>query len=456
MIIENIFKSLIETPEYFRLVYPHLSEAYFSDRCNKIIFSKILSYNTKYSKQPAYSDIKILIESDNNISIEDSETCYAFIDSLHSTETPKDAKLLVDSTEQWCQERALENAILESVEILQKNYNDKGKIKEKIEHALSIEFDVKIGTDLFIDAPARYEQYVEEEEIISSGLKLMDQLLNGGWRKKAIHLFTGKPNVGKSLILCHFAAAAMKSGKNVLYVSAEMSEMMISKRIDANLLDIEVNSLNKNLIKKEYLSKVKQLCETSKGKLIVKEYPTSSANSLHIKNLLLEIKSKRGFLPDIIFLDYLNIFSSSKLNNAASLNSYQYIKSVGEEMRALAVEFDIVLVTATQINREGSGKGSDVDMSSISESYGTAMTADYIAAIIQTPELFEQNKYLFKNLKSRYDSNINQIVTVGVDYSKMKLFDLDESNQEIPLHIRDALKYQKEKENFDSSSFDFS
>ena len=460
MLLENIFNSLFKSSNYFNKVYPHLDERYFFDKPHIVAFKKIKEYHLKYNNRPNISDIRLLIETDTNISESDSDDTYEFLKSLKAIDIVSDEKLLIKETESFCQSRALELAILDSVEIIQNKKESKGAIEEKIKKALSVEFDVKIGMDFFKDAPLRYDLYSEEEEIIPTDIEALNTLLNGGFRRKAIHAFLGRTNIGKTAILCHIAACMLRQGRNVVYVTGEMSETMIAKRIDANILDIPVNDLNKNLDRKAYLNKIKTMYDSTHGKLIVKEYPTSSANAVHIKNLLNEIALKKNFTADVIVLDYLNIFASYRLGSGASSNSYNYIKAVTEELRGLAVEHNLALVTATQTNRSGSSKGTDLEMDSISESFGTAMTLDWLCGIIQNEELFQKRRYLFKNLKSRYNSNINQLVTVGIDYEKMRLENIDEVDQEIPKHMIDKLNYEKQKnvensDNYFSDNFNF-
>lgn len=448
MILQLIFKNLLSNTEFFKKSYPYLKEEYFSERVEKEVYKKIKFFHEQFKKLPKNTDIKILTDTDPNISEELTDEIQTYLTELNENQDSIDEDLLLKKTEEFCQNRALEIAILESVTILQESPKDKHSIEEKVRKALSVEFDVRLGLDFFRDAPYRYSKYSEEEEIIPCGTKALDVLLNGGFRKKAFHCFLGRVNIGKSLWLCHLGAVLLAQGKNVVFVSGEMSEDMISKRIDANLLDIAVNDLNKNLDKKVYLSKIKEVYAKTKGKLIVKEYPTSSANTIHLGNLLNEIKTKRGWSPDVLIVDYLNIFASHKLTSAASLNSYHYIKTVAEEMRALAVEYDLALITASQVNRTSANIGSDkMDMTATSDSFGLPMTADWMCAIIQSPELFEQKKFIVKNIKSRFGSNINQVVTVGVEYDKMRIVDLPEDQQEIPIHLKDKLRQEDKMEN---------
>lgn len=452
MLLENLFNHLFKSTDYFRIVFPHLKENYFMEEHQKVLFKKIVEYNTKYNKQPNISDIRLTISTDSNVSERLTEEIDQFLDNIKGIEKITNEEMLVKETESWCQNRALENAIIESVEIIQNPKATKGAIEEKVKEALAVEFDVKIGMDFFKDAPARYIKYTEKEEYIPTDIDVLNTLLNGGFRRKSLHCFLGRVNIGKSVVLCHLAASSLKAGYNVLYISGEMSEDMISKRIDANLIDIPVNDINENLDKKIYLNKIKQLCEKTQGKLIVKEYPTGSANANHIKNLICEIKSKRGFVPDIVMLDYLNIFASSRLGGNAMVNTYQFVKAIAEEFRALAVTYNFALVTASQVNRGNANtNANDMDMTATSESWGLPAASDWMGAIIQSPELFDQRKYVFKNLKSRFNSNINQIVTLGVDYDKMRLLNLSEEDQEIPIHVKDRLRMEKEKE----EDFDF-
>lgn len=458
MLHENIFLSLTSSSSFFRVVFPHLKEEYFSDSTHCDVFKKIKQYNDTYSKQPTISDIKLLVESDNSISESQTDCVYEFLANLKNVEVVTDEQLLIKKTEEFCQSRALENAILESVGIIQDKTKSKGSIEDLVKKALAVEFDVKIGNDFFKDAPSRYAAYIEHEECILSDIDVINLSAGGGFRKKALSCFLGGTNSGKSLILCHLACSFLSQGKNVLYLSAEMSESMIGRRLDSNLLDIPMNDINEDLDKKSYLSKIKDIFGRTKGKLIIKEYPTGSAHAGHIKNLLNEIKSKRGFVPDVILLDYLNIFASSRLGHASGANSYSQIKSVCEEIRGVAVEFDTAIITATQTNRSGQNLGSDLDMTSVSDSHGLAMTVDLLIGIISTPELFEQNKYCFKVLKSRFNDNINKVYTLGVERSKMRLLNLAEEEQEIPIHVRDQLRQQQQKQNqeLNETGFDFS
>jgi replicative DNA helicase len=454
LLLENIFNHLFKSSDYWRIVFPHLKENYFIEEFQKILFKKIVEYNSKYNKQPTMYDMKLMISTDNDISERATSEINEFLDSVRNVENISNEELLIKETESWCQNRALENAIIESVEIIQNPKASKGAIEEKVKEALSVEFDVKIGMDFFKDAPARYKMYTEKEEYIPTDIDVLNTLLNGGFRRKSLHCFLGRVNIGKSVVLCHLAASSLKKGYNVLYISAEMSEEMISKRIDANLIDVAVNDINETLDRKIYLNKIKALCEKTQGKLIVKEYPTSSANANHVKNLLGEIQLKRGFTPDIVLLDYLNIFGSSRLGGAAMINSYQFVKAIAEEFRALAVTYNFALVTASQVNRSNANtNANDMDMTATSESWGLPAASDWMGAIIQSPELFEQRKYVFKNLKSRFNSNINQVVTLGVDYDKMRLINLAEEDQEIPIHIKDKIRMDQEK---DEQNFNFS
>jgi replicative DNA helicase len=370
-LIENIFNHLFKSSDYFNAVLPHLEDKYFLDSKTKTTFRKINEYNQKYGTQPNIADIALLIDTDNSVSEGDTEEIKSFLNSLKHLDKLSNEEMLVKETEKWAQNRALENAILESVEILQNPKASRGSIEQTIKKALGVEFNVQIGMDFFKDGPKRYESYIAEEEIIPTDIDMLNELLNGGFRKKSIHCFLGRVNIGKSLILCHIAASMLRLGRDVIYISAEMSEDMISKRIDANLMDIPMNDFNSQLDKKVYLSKLKSIFEKTQGRLIVKEYPTGAATANHIKNLLNEIKLKKGYVPSVIVLDYLNIFGSSRMGAAGMANSYQYIKSIAEELRAIAVEFDCCIITASQVNRTNANNNSpDMTATSSSNDHG--------------------------------------------------------------------------------------
>lgn len=456
MLIESLFNKLMTDPDFFKVCYPHLKSEYFTDRTHQKMFEKVSDYVKSYDRSPRPSDIKLLLETDNKLSEEDTESCYKFTDDLVEKDLIKDSDILLDKVEEFCQQRALELAIIDSLDVLQKDPTNRGSIQTKIEDALSIAFNVQIGHDYYKDALERYEYYQEQESFVTSGIEQMDLALGGGFTKKSLYIYLGKTNIGKSIYGTHLATHFLSRGMNVLHITAEMSDKRISQRVDANLLDVDINTF-RGMDKKEFVSKVKSAYQKYHGRLIVKEYPTSSANMNHVKALLNELRLKKNFKPDVIIFDYLNIFASSRLPVSAMSNSYQYIKAVTEEMRAITSSNDVIGITFTQTNRTGAKSTTDMDETAMAESFGTAMTADWIGGIIQTPELFEQGKYIIKTIKSRFMDNIHQCYTIGVDRNKMRLFNLDDKDLELPVHVKDKMRMEQDKFNQGEvdSMFDF-
>lgn len=455
MLLENIFNSLFKSSNYFAAVFPHLDERYFSDTEHNIIFKKIREYNIKYGKQPKASDIKLLIETDTNISEEHSDKCYDFIQSLSKIELVNDEELLIKETEKYAQDRALELAILDSVEIIQDPKKSRGSIEEKIRKALAVDFDVRIGHDYISDAGKRLKSYFDDEECIPLDIDALNNAMGGGLRRKSIAVFMAPPKRGKSLFLVHSAASLLRSGKNVLYLTCELSEKMISKRIDANMLDIAMNELNPKLDKNKFKSKFKEAISKTNGMLIVKEYAPNTLTSIHVKNLLHELKQKKNFIPDVIVIDYINICASSTLNSTYVGNTNLYIGKIVLEMRGVAVDNDLAILSAVQNNRGSVKKSTDVGMDDLADAFSIAMNVDWGGAIIQNDELRSMGKYLLKTVLTRWDENSNDIFTIGVEYGKMKLTNLDDSEQEVPLHIKDKLKYEEQSQTYEECGIDF-
>jgi archaellum biogenesis ATPase FlaH len=446
LLINNIFNSLINSSNYFSIVFPHLDEKYFGEKVHSNLFIKVKDYHLKYNKIPKISDLKLLIEMDNNVSESDSEELYTYLDSLKSIEKVSDENLLIKETENYTQQRALELAVLASVEVIQNPKESNGKIEDLIKQALSIEFDVKIGDDYFKDVKKRMESYLETEDKIALDIDLLNQAMGGGLVKKAIFFFMANTGVGKSIFLAHSAGSLVRSGKNVLYLTGELSTKEVGKRIDANLLDIPINTLNQNLDKAKFKNSVKDLFSKSHGELIIKYCSAGSTTAIHIKNLINEIKLKKGFVPDVIILDHLTLFGSSRVPKNQS-GTPLYIRSVVEEIRDVAIEFDCCILTACQLTRGSKSKNTDVTNEDVGLAYAISETSDWSAAIIQTSELKEQLKFLVKVMKTRFSSTNEQIYTVGISYDHMRLMNLGEEDQEIPLHIKDKLKFEKEQQN---------
>lgn len=439
MHIENIINGLLTDREFSKKISAYLEEEYFTTDTEKIIVRKITDFQEKYKKIPSPADVKLLVENDMNLTEGETQDALNYIKTAVALERPN-SDMLFAETEKWAQQRAIENGVLQCIDIMKEHPEKAGLMPDIMKKALSVSFTTSLGHDFFRDAPKRYEFYTAEDEIIKTDVELLNQALGGGFRRKAIYVFMGRTNIGKTLWLCHIATALMKLGYNVLYVSCEMSEEMIGQRLDANLLNYIMEELGQQLPKKEYLSRVRSLYEKTEGKLKIKGYPTGTANANHLRAFLNECKLKDDFQPDVIIGDYLNIFASSRLPASAMQNPYLYVKAITEEMRGIADEFNVPFVTATQTNRGGSGKGKDTDMDDISDSFGLPMTADWMGAIIQNEELFAMQKYLLKTIKSRFADNIHKIYTMGVDRSHMKLMDLPDHEQELPVHIKDQLK----------------
>lgn len=458
MLLEKMFNLLLKNGEFFSIVFLHLNEDYFAESEQLTVFRKISEFYEQYQKQPSVHDVKLLLETDTSISEEQTDEAYTFLDQVDTCALDIRFEALVKETEKWCQQRALELGILESVEIITNKKESIGKIEEIIKKALSVCFDVHIGHDYFDDAAQRLKWYYDDEEVIPFDIEALNTATGGGLRRKALGVFMAPPKRGKSLFLCHSAASFIRSGQNVLYLTCELSEKMISKRIDANLLDIEMGELNPRLDKNKFKDRFKKVFSQSHGKLIVKEYPSGTLTSNHIRNLLRELKGKKDFIPDVIIIDYLNICASSTLSSQLVGNTNLYVGKIVIEMRAIAQEYDVAMLSAVQNNRGSVKKGTETGMDDLADAFSIAMNVDWGGAIIQSDELRDMRKYLIKTVLTRWDENANDVYTIGVEYSKMKLLNLDESEQEIPQHIKDKLKYEEDQRRAveEHSAFDFS
>lgn len=444
---EIIIYNLIHHDEYHRKVLPFIKHEYFSENVEKVIFKIIESYSIKYNKPPSIQVLNIAIEELNNISEENYKNLKSYIDNLNNKKSDEELQWLIDKTEEWCKDRAVYNAVRESISILDNKEKPKGEIPRLLSDALSVSFDTNIGHDFIDDSEKRYEFYHKKVEKIPFDLDYFNKITDGGIPRKTLNIILAGTNVGKSLALCHFASNILSQGRNVLYITLEMSEEEIAKRIDANMLNIDIFKLMQ-LSKEEYDIKINRLKSKTDGKLIIKEYPTASANVTHFEHLLSELKLKRKFIPDVIFVDYLNIASSTR--KVTISDSYIYAKAIAEELRGLAVKHNVPVFTATQSNRSGYGS-SDPGLENTSESFGVPATADFMIAMITTEELESMNQILFKQLKNRYnDVTKYKRFPVGIDRSKMKLYDLEEDA------INEFREYKKEEDDvplFDKGSF---
>jgi replicative DNA helicase len=427
---EIILSALTKDSEYTKKVIPHVKGDYFQDRSERVVFDLIDAFYSKYSKLPTKDVLTLELENLKNVSEADYEGVKSTLKSAFEDEYEYDAQWLVDETEKFCREKAIYNAIKTSVLII--NGEDKklteGQIPGILQDALGISFDHAIGHDYFANAQERFEFYNRKETRVQCDLELVNKITSGGIPRKTLNMFIAQPAGGKSLAMCSLAAAYLKQGLNVIYITLELAEERIAERIDANLFNVPIQDI-KTLSERVFMDKVMQLKSKTHGTLKIKEYPTGSASAANFSVLLDDLKIKEDFVPDVLFVDYLGITASSRYKNATGVNSYTYQKSVSEELRALAVERDMLLWTAVQTNR-GGFNASDFDIENISDSSGPLMTADFILGIIRTPELDELNQLILKQLKNRYgDPNYYKKFVVGVDRSRMKLYDSEESAQ---------------------------
>jgi len=430
---QKILKHLIYDEDYVRKTLPFIKAEYFQDSSEKVVFEHIRDYVTKYNTLATREALVIEVDKKINLSDEQHKKTIKLIEEITQDGEVSDSKWLVDATENFCQEKAIYNGIMQSIQILDnkggnKTGLDKGAIPTILADALAVSFDHHVGHDFLDDAESRFDFYHKVEQRIPFDLDYLNRITKNGLPKKSLNIVLAGTGVGKSLFMCHCAAANLTIGKNVLYITCEMAEERIAERIDANLMNIEVDRLV-GMPKEAYLKKVEKLKEKTTGKLIIKEYPTATANVSHFKHLLNELKLKRQFMPDIIYIDYLNICASARMKMGASVNSYTYIKAIAEELRGLAVEFNLPIVSATQTTRGGYGN-TDVELTDTSESFGLPATADLMFALISTEELEELNQIMVKQLKNRYnDPTTNKRFVIGVDRAKMRLYDAEQSAQ---------------------------
>ena len=424
-----ILRNLIHNEEYIRKVIPFIKADYFEDYNQKVVFEEISKFVSEYN-QPASKEV-LCIETEKRQDIND--TSFKEITTLISNleEEQTEFNWLVDTTEKWCRDRAIYLALMESIQLADGKDETKGRdaIPSILSDALAVSFDTHIGHDYLIDYEERYESYHRKEDKIEFDLEYFNKITKGGLPNKTLNIALAGTGVGKSLFMCHVASAALLQGKNVLYITLEMAEEKIAERIDANLLNVPIQDIT-DLPKVMYESKVTNLAKKTQGTLIIKEYPTASAHMGHFKSLLQELALKKSFRPDIIFIDYLNICASSRYRGNSTVNSYSYIKAIAEELRGLAVEANLPIVSATQTTRSGYGS-SDVELTDTSESFGLPATADLMFALISTDELEPLGQIVVKQLKNRYnDPTINKRFIVGIDRAKMRLYDCEQSAQE--------------------------
>ena len=439
----TILRNLVCEEEFSRKVIPFIEPDYFENKTEKVIFQEISQFIVKYDSAITIEALNIEIENRTDLTEteikESRETTRTFDDA------PVDTQWLIESTEKWCRDRAIYLALMESIHIADGNDEKKNRdaIPTILSDALAVSFDNHIGHDYLQDYEERYESYHRKESRIQFDLEHFNKITKGGLPNKTLNIALAGTGVGKSLFMCHHAASVLLEGKNVLYITLEMAEEKIAERIDANLLNVNIQDIT-DLPKPMFDKKVNSIAKKTQGTLIIKEYPTASAHSGHFKSLLNELALKKSFKPDIIFIDYLNICASSRYAKTANVNSYSYIKAIAEELRGLAVEANLPIVSATQTTRSGYGS-SDVDLTDTSESFGLPATADLMFALISTEELEGLNQIMVKQLKNRYnDPTIFKRFVVGVDRAKMRLYDCEQKAQDDILDNGTEDEYNKE------------
>ena len=422
-----ILRNLLYNEDYTRKVLPFIKSEYFQDNIQKNVFEQIHSFILEYNKLPTKEVLYIELEKRTDLNEDTYKQTLSVISSLE--DVPVEKNWVVDTTEKWCRDRAIYLALMESIHIADGGDAKKNRdsIPSILSDALSVSFDNHVGHDYLQDYEERYESYRKKEDKIEFDLEYFNKITKGGLPNKTLNIALAGTGVGKSLFMCHVASSVLLQGRNVLYITLEMAEEKIAERIDANLLNVNIKDLQ-DLSKSMFESKITSLSKKTQGKLIIKEYPTASAHVGHFKTLLSELSMKKSFKPDIIFIDYLNICASSRYKGSV-VNSYTYVKAIAEELRGLAVECNVPIVSATQTTRSGYGS-SDVELTDTSESFGLPATADLMFALISTEELEQLGQIMVKQLKNRYnDPTMNKRFMVGIDRAKMRLYDVEQSAQ---------------------------
>ena len=427
--------------EYTRSVIPHLKLRYF-DEPYRAVFNEIINFVTKFNKLPSADALNIELRNNPKV----GSDSLALIPEISVQEGEQTVEWLTEKTEKWCQDRAIYLAIMDSISIIEGKHEtlDKNALPDVLSEALSVNFDMRVGHDYVDDSDMRYDFYHRDEEHLPFDLEKFNKITKGGLVNKSLNVALAGTGVGKSLFMCHVAAGALTQMKNVLYITMEMAEERIAERIDANLMNVPIDQLE-NLSKDMFDKKMHKLTDKGVGKLIVKEYPTGAASSIHFRALLKELKIKRDFKPDLICIDYLNICASSRMKTmGGAINSYTYVKAIAEELRGMAVEYNLPIVTATQTTRSGFGS-SDVGLEDTSESFGLPATADLMFAIISTEELEDLNQLMIKQLKNRYNdpTGKNKKFVIGVDRAKMRLYDVEDTAQTLNVDEPKENKYEE-------------
>lgn len=457
----TILSNLMFNEPFVRRVLPNIKPEYFEQRTERKIFEYIQAFIHKYNTLPTKEVLLIEVGNDAKVSQADHTDISEIVTNYDTAPTnPPNISWLLDETLAWCQDRALFVALTQAIEIIDgaPGKISKGSIPQLLSDALAVSFDSHVGHDFIEDSSERYDHYHAVEEKVATGLRDLDKVTDGGWSTETLNIFMSGPGGGKTLFMCHLAAASMSAGYDTLYITLEMSKYRIAERIDANLMNIAIRDL-KSLPKEMYLKRIERLKQKVKGRLIIKQYPTASASCDNFRHLLDELKMKKNFVPKIIFLDYLNIAASSRYRPGGRSGMYEITKAIAEEVRGLAVEFKLPIISATQVNRAGF-KNSDADLEHTSESFGVPATVDFMASIYADENLETLNQMMIKQLKNRYtDPGLQRRIVVGVDKSRMKIYDLDEEAQKSVSEVRDVLDSRTTREEkdegpvFDNGSF---
>ena len=451
----TILRSLACNEDYSRKVLPFIRSEYFTDYTEKVVFEEICKFIFKYNKLPNQEVLRVEVDGRSDLNENSYKEVTNYVTNLDTTLL--DFTWLSDITEKWCRDKAIYLALMESISIVDGNDEKKSKdaIPSILSNALAVSFDSNVGHDYLQDYEERYDFYHQTEEKIPFDLEFFNKMTKGGIPNKTLNIALAGTGVGKSLFMCHMAASCLLQNKNVLYITMEMAEEKIAERIDANLLNVNIQEIQ-NMSRSMFQNKVTKLSEKTQGTLIIKEYPTATAHSGHFRALINELALKKSFRPDIIFIDYLNICASSRYKSGMSVNSYSYIKSIAEELRGLAGEAEVPIVSATQTTRSGYGS-SDVDLTDTSESFGLPATADLMFALISTEELEQIGQIMVKQLKNRYnDTVVNKRFVIGIDRAKMRLYDCEQSAQDNILDSGQEEEYNNEdrpKKSFEGFKF---
>ena len=452
----TIPRNLVFNEDYSRKVIPFIEPDYFEDRSEKVLFEEITKFIVTYGASISLEALNIEIENRSDLNENEIRETRSVSKVLH--DSPVESQWLLDTTEKWCRDRAIYLALMEAIGIAdgQDEKKNRDAIPSILSDALAVSFDSHIGHDYLSDYEERYESYHRKEDKIPFDLEHFDKITKGGLPNKTLNIALAGTGVGKSLFMCHHASSVLLQGKNVLYITMEMAEEKIAERIDANLLNVPIQQLT-DLPKPMFETKVTNISKKTQGQLIIKEYPTASAHSGHFKSLLQELALKKSFKPDIIFIDYLNICASSRYRQNGNVNSYSFVKAIAEELRGLAVEANVPIVSATQTTRSGFAS-SDVDLTDTSESFGLPATADLMFALISTEELEGLNQIMVKQLKNRYnDPTISKRFVVGIDRAKMRLYDCEQTAQDNILDSGKDEEYNyeesKPKKSFEGFNF---